>query len=98
MIKNYARQIERFPGKAKLSRKLLTDICAGNEKIVLKIAPVYLQAPEFIWNYLDKSRSAIFKDWMEEVIANTNLPSVFDSENEDTKEAAGDGMKDILLS
>ena len=38
MIKNYARQIERFPGKAKLSRKLLTDICVGNEKIVLKIA------------------------------------------------------------
>ena len=61
MIKNYARQIERFPKKAKLSRKLLTDICVGNEKIVLKIAPVYLQAPEFIWNYLDKSRSALSK-------------------------------------
>ena len=42
MIKNYARQIERFPRKAKLRRKFLTDICVGNEKIVLKIASVYL--------------------------------------------------------
>ena len=42
MIKNYARQIESFPRKAKLSRKFLTDICVGNEKIVLKIASVYL--------------------------------------------------------
>ena len=101
-IRNYSRQLERFPGKEELSRKFLADLCKPrqktNEEIVLKIEAVYLQQPDLIRNYFAMSRSKIFnKDCIEEAITNTIRPSVYDFGDRDTSKEAEDGTKDIVL-
>ena len=96
-IRNFSRQIDRFPDEGNLGRSLLLDICHPRkdkmEEIVPKVEPAYLENINLIRQFFSFKSSTLFIDSIDDCIDNLSSFDREDPSNVSSMEVPG-GFKE----